>query len=292
MSPILIDGKYTSEKIKAEIAQQVKDIMANGGKVPHLAAILVGTDGASQTYVGHKERSCKEVGFNSTVLRFDESITEPELLDVIYKLNADKEIDGLIVQLPLPSHIDEQKIIEAINPAKDVDGFHPANVGKMMLGLPSLLPATPAGIIRLLSEYNIETRGKNCVIIGRSNIVGRPLANLLSQKGQFADCTVTLCHSRTKNIEEFTKKADIIVAALGSPGFLKGDMVKEGAVVIDVGITRVADESKKSGYRLMGDAEFDTVAPKCSYITPVPGGVGPMTIVSLLSNTLQSAQGK
>lgn len=292
MSPILIDGKYTSEKIKNEISQQVRNIIANGGKVPHLAAILVGTDGASQTYVGHKERSCKEVGFNSTVLRFDESITEPELLDVIYKLNADKEIDGLIVQLPLPSHIDEQKIIEAIDPAKDVDGFHPANVGKMMLGLPSLLPATPAGIIRLLSEYNIETRGKNCVIIGRSNIVGRPLANLLSQKGQFADCTVTLCHSRTKNIEEFTKKADIIVAALGSPGFLKGDMIKEGAVVIDVGITRVADESKKSGYRLMGDTEFDTVAPKCSYITPVPGGVGPMTIVSLLSNTLQSAQGK
>lgn len=288
----MIDGKYTSEKIKNEISQQVRNIIANGGKVPHLAAILVGTDGASQTYVGHKERSCKEVGFNSTVLRFDESITEPELLDVIYKLNADKEIDGLIVQLPLPSHIDEQKIIEAIDPAKDVDGFHPANVGKMMLGLPSLLPATPAGIIRLLSEYNIETRGKNCVIIGRSNIVGRPLANLLSQKGQFADCTVTLCHSRTKNIEEFTKKADIIVAALGSPGFLKGDMIKEGAVVIDVGITRVADESKKSGYRLMGDTEFDTVAPKCSYITPVPGGVGPMTIVSLLSNTLQSAQGK
>lgn len=288
----MIDGKYTSEKIKNEISQQVRNIIANGGKVPHLAAILVGTDGASQTYVGHKERSCKEVGFNSTVLRFDESITEPELLDVIYKLNADKEIDGLIVQLPLPSHIDEQKIIEAIDPAKDVDGFHPANVGKMMLGLPSLLPATPAGIIRLLREYNIETQGKNCVIIGRSNIVGRPLANLLSQKGQFADCTVTLCHSRTKNIEEFTKKADIIVAALGSPGFLKGDMIKEGAVVIDVGITRVADESKKSGYRLMGDTEFDTVAPKCSYITPVPGGVGPMTIVSLLSNTLQSAQGK
>lgn len=288
----MIDGKYTSEKIKNEISQQVRNIIANGGKVPHLAAILVGTDGASQTYVGHKERSCKEVGFNSTVLRFDESITEPELLDVIYKLNADKEIDGLIVQLPLPSHIDEQKIIEAIDPAKDVDGFHPANVGKMMLGFPSLLPATPAGIIRLLREYNIETRGKNCVIIGRSNIVGRPLANLLSQKGQFADCTVTLCHSRTKNIEEFTKKADIIVAALGSPGFLKGDMIKEGAVVIDVGITRVADESKKSGYRLMGDTEFDTVAPKCSYITPVPGGVGPMTIVSLLSNTLQSAQGK
>ena len=292
MAPILIDGKYTSDKIKKDISQKVKEIVAAGGKCPHLAAILVGNDGASQTYVGHKERACKEVGFESTVLRFDDNITEQELLDVIKKLNDDKNIDGMIVQLPLPKHIDEQKIIEAIDPSKDVDGFHPANVGKMVLELPTLLPATPAGIVRLLEEYNIETQGKNCVIIGRSNIVGRPLANLLSQKGKFADCTVTVCHSKTKNLSDFTRNADIIIAALGSPEFLKADMIKDGAVIIDVGITRVADPSKKTGYRLVGDTDFDNVAPKCSYITPVPGGVGPMTIVSLLSNTLQSAQGK
>ena len=292
MAPILIDGKYTSDKIKKEIAHKVKDIVASGGKCPHLAAILVGNDGASQTYVGHKERACNEVGFESTVLRFDENISEEELLDVIKNLNDDDNIDGMIVQLPLPKHIDEQKIIEAIDPAKDVDGFHPTNVGKMALELPTLLPATPAGIVRLLTEYNIETQGKNCVIIGRSNIVGRPLANLLSHKGKFADCTVTLCHSKTKNLSDFTRNADIIIAALGSPEFLKADMIKDGVIIIDVGITRVADPSKKSGYRLVGDADFDSVAPKCSYITPVPGGVGPMTIVSLLSNTLQSAQGK
>ena len=292
MAPILIDGKYTSDKIKKEIAQKVKEIVATGGKCPHLAAILVGNDGASQTYVGHKERACNEVGFESTVLRFDDTITEGELLDVIKKLNNDDRIDGMIVQLPLPKHIDEQKIIEAIDPAKDVDGFHPANVGKMALELPTLLPATPAGIVHLLKEYDIETQGKNCVIIGRSNIVGRPLANLLSHKGKYADCTVTLCHSRTKNLIEFTKNADIIIAALGKPEFLKGDMIKEGAIIIDVGITRVPDETRKTGYRLVGDADFNSVAPKCSYITPVPGGVGPMTIVSLLSNTLQSAQGK
>ena len=292
MRPILIDGKLTSDKVKKDIAQKVEAIVANGGKRPHLAAVLVGNDGASQTYVGHKERACKEVGFDSTVIRFEDTLTEQELLEVIAKLNADKNIDGIIVQLPLPKHIDEQKIIWAIDPLKDVDGFHPANVGKMALGLPALLPATPTGIVCLLEQYGIETQGKNCVIIGRSNIVGRPLANMLSHKGKFANCTVTLCHSMTQNIEEFTKKADIVVAALGHPSFLKGDMIKEGAVIIDVGITRVPDSTKKNGYRLMGDADFESVAPKCSYITPVPGGVGPMTIVSLLLNTLQSAQGK
>ncbi len=292
MCPNIIDGKYTSEKIKKEIAREVEERVAKGGKRPHLAAILVGNDGASQTYVGHKERACKEVGFDSTVLRYEETISEKELLDVIAELNSDEKIDGMIVQLPLPAHIDEQKVIEAIDPAKDVDGFHPANVGKMMLGLPAMLPATPAGIMCLLEEYNIETKGKNCVIIGRSNIVGRPLANLLSQKGKHADCTVTMCHSHTKNIAEYTSKADIVVAALGKAGFLKGDMVKEGAVVIDVGITRVPDETKKNGYRLCGDCDYESVAPKCSYITPVPGGVGPMTIVSLMLNTLKSTEGK
>ena len=292
MCPILIDGKLTSDKVKKEIAEKVEAIVANGGKRPHLAAVLVGNDGASQTYVGHKERACKEVGFDSTGIRLEDTITEQELLDVIAKLNADDNIDGIIVQLPLPKHIDEHKIIWSIDPLKDVDGFHPANVGKMALGLPALLPATPTGIVCLLEQYGIETQGKNCVIIGRSNIVGRPLANMLSHKGKYANCTVTVCHSHTKNIEEYTRKADIVVAALGQPSFLKGDMIKEGAVIIDVGITRVPDATKKNGYRLMGDADFESVAAKCSYITPVPGGVGPMTIVSLLLNTLQSAQGK
>ena len=292
MNTGILDGKYASDKIKQDIANQVQKIKENGGKCPHLAAILVGNDGASQTYVGNKERSCQQVGFNSTVLKFEDTITENELLEVIYNLNNDSNIDGIIVQLPLPSHIDENKIIWAIDPKKDVDGFHPANVGKMALGLPALLPATPSGIIKLLEMYNIETKGKNCVIIGRSNIVGRPLANLLSHKGKYADCTVTLCHSNTRNIEEFTRNADIVVAALGQPGFLKADMIKEGAIVIDVGITRIPDSTKKSGFRLSGDADFENVAPKCSWITPVPGGVGPMTIVSLLSNTLQSALDK
>lgn len=292
MCPILIDGKLTSDKVKKEIAEKVEAIVANGGKRPHLAAVLVGNDGASQTYVGHKERACKEVGFDSTGIRLEDTITEQELLDVIAKLNADDNIDGIIVQLPLPKHIDEHKIIWSIDPLKDVDGFHPANVGKMALGLPALLPATPTGIVCLLEQYGIETQGKNCVIIGRSNIVGRPLANMLSHKGKYANCTVTLCHSHTQNLEEYTRKADIVVAALGQPSFLKGDMIKEGAVIIDVGITRVPDATKKNGYRLMGDADFESVAAKCSYITPVPGGVGPMTIVSLLLNTLQSAQGK
>ncbi len=286
----IIDGKYASDKIKESISKEVAEIRAKGEKAPHLAAILVGNDGASQTYVGNKERSCQQVGFDSTVLRFEDSITEAELLAEIAKLNSNSDIDGIIVQLPLPKHIDENKVIRAIDPDKDVDGFHPENVGKMMLGLPTLLPATPSGIMKLLELYDIDTKGKNCVIIGRSNIVGRPMANLLSQKGEYADCTVTICHSHTKNIEEYTRKADIIVAALGKPGFLKGDMVKEGAVVIDVGITRIPDATKKSGFRLSGDADYESVAPKCSWITPVPGGVGPMTIVSLLSNTLQAAK--
>lgn len=292
MTTGILDGKLASDKIKEQIATEVERIRANGGKCPHLAAILVGNDGASQTYVGNKERACKQVGFDSTVLKFEETISESELLEVIENLNNDANINGIIVQLPLPSHIDENKIIWAIDPSKDVDGFHPANVGKMALGLPALLPATPSGIVKLLEIYGIETKGKNCVIIGRSNIVGRPLANMLSHKGKYSDCTVTLCHSNTRNIEEFTKNADIVVAALGKPGFLKADMIKEGAIVIDVGITRVPDSTKKSGFRLSGDTDFENVAPKCSWITPVPGGVGPMTIVSLLSNTLQAAQGK
>lgn len=292
MTTGILDGKQASDKIKQFISQEVASMKERGEKVPHLAAILVGNDGASQTYVGNKERSCLQVGFNSTVLRLNESITQEELLQIIGKLNEDPQIDGIIVQLPLPAHIDENRIIWAISPDKDVDGFHPANVGKMVLGMPALLPATPAGIIKLLEMYNIDTVGKDCVIIGRSNIVGRPLANLLSQKGKFSDCTVTICHSHTKNIEEYTRKADIIVAALGSPGFLKGDMIKEGAIVIDVGITRIPDPTQKSGYRLSGDAHYESVAPKCSWITPVPGGVGPMTIVSLLSNTLKSAKNR
>ena len=281
----LLDGKATADKIKNEIAIEVQKIASDGGKIPHLAAILVGDDGASQTYVGHKEKACAQVGFKSTLLRFPADISEESLLSEIEKINRDNDIDGLIVQLPLPGHINEQLVTEAIDPQKDVDGFHPVNVGKMVLGLPSFISATPWGIIELLDRYNIETSGKNCVIIGRSNIVGRPMANLLSQKAKPGDCTVTMCHSRTKDLKEHTLKADIIIAALGVAEFLRGDMVKEGAVVIDVGITRVPAENK-SGFRLLGDVKFDEVAPKCSYITPVPGGVGPMTIVSLMKNTL------
>lgn len=289
---VILDGKATSEKIKLEIAQMVKDKVAAGGKRPHLAAILVGNDGASQTYVGNKERACAQVGFNSTLHRFPAEITQVELIRKIDEINRNDDVDGLIVQLPLPGHIDEDAVINAIDPSKDVDGFHPVNVGKMTLGLPTFLPATPYGILRLLDEYGIETSGKHCVIIGRSNIVGRPLANLMSLKDNPGDCTVTICHSRTKNIELYTKQADIIIAALGSPGFLKGDMVREGSVIVDVGITRISDPSKKSGYRLEGDVDFESVAPKASYITPVPGGVGPMTIVSLMVNTLKAAEGK
>ncbi|MDD2425420.1 MAG: tetrahydrofolate dehydrogenase/cyclohydrolase catalytic domain-containing protein [Bacteroidales bacterium] len=287
---ILLDGKKTAEQIKSEIAQQTKDIISGGGKVPHLAAILVGEDGASRTYVDNKERDCIQVGFKSTVLRLPASLTQMELTERIKEMNADNDIDGLIVQLPLPPHIDEMTIIETVDPAKDVDGFHPVNVGKMMLGIPSYISATPLGILELLKRYNIETSGKHCVIIGRSNIVGRPLANLLSLKSSPGDCTVTLCHSRTRDIAAYTRSADIVVAALGRPGFLKGDMVKKGAVVIDVGITRVETPDTKSGFRLEGDVDFDTVAPLASYITPVPGGVGPMTRVALLLNTLVASR--
>lgn len=285
---ILLDGKQTADQVKLEIAEKVKSIVEQGGKRPHLAAILVGTDGASQTYVGHKEKACAQVGFKSTLLRFDSTITQEFLISEIKKINEDKDIDGLIVQLPLPKHIDEQAIIEAIDPKKDVDGFHPENVGRMVIGLPSFVSATPDGIMELLARYEIDTKGKHCVILGRSNIVGRPMSNLLSQKSNPGDCTVTMCHSRTKDIKSHTLQADIIVAALGVPEFLKGDMVKEGAVVIDVGITRVEADTK-TGFRLVGDVKFDDVAPKCSYITPVPGGVGPMTIVSLLKNTLKAS---
>ena len=289
---VILDGKATSDKIKQEIAQMVKEKVANGGKRPHLVAILVGNDGASQTYVSNKERACAQVGFNSTLHRFPAEITQEELINKIVEINHNNDVDGLIVQLPLPDHIDEDAVINAIHPSKDVDGFHPENVGKMTLGLPTFVPATPYGILRLLEEYGVETSGKHCVIIGRSNIVGRPLANLMSLKDNPGNCTVTICHSNTKNIENYTKQADIIIAALGSPRFLKGDMISEGTVIVDVGITRVADSTKKSGYRLEGDVDFDSVAPKASYITPVPGGVGPMTIVSLMHNTLKAAENK
>ena len=289
---VILDGKATSDKIKLEIAQMVKERVANGGKRPHLVAILVGNDGASQTYVANKERACAQVGFNSTLHRFPAEITQEELIKKIEIINQNDDVDGLIVQLPLPAHIDEDAVINAIHPSKDVDGFHPENVGKMTLGLPTFVPATPYGILRLLAEYGVETSGKHCVIIGRSNIVGRPLANLMSLKDNPGDCTVTICHSHTKNIENYTKQADIIIAALGSPGFVKGDMINEGTVIVDVGITRISDPTKKSGYRLEGDVDFDSVAPKASYITPVPGGVGPMTIVSLMVNTLKAAEGK
>lgn len=284
---ILLDGKATSASLQAQIAAEVDFFVDKGWRRPHLTAILVGDDGASQTYVANKERSCKKVGFDSTVLRLPASTTEEELLTEVKRLNRDDSVDGFIIQLPLPKHIDEQKIIEAVSPSKDVDGFHPENVGRLCLGLDTFVSATPYGIITLLEEYGIETRGKHCVVLGRSNIVGRPIANLLSAKAKPGDCTVTICHSRTQNIEEYTRSADIIIAALGVPGFLKADMVKEGAVVIDVGITRVPAPTEK-GYRIMGDVDFDAVAPKCSYITPVPGGVGPMTIVSLMRNTLKA----
>lgn len=282
----LIDGKAISAQIKEEIAQEVAEIKAAGGKTPHLVAVLVGTDGGSETYVANKVRTCEEVGFKSTLIRYDNDITEEELLACVDKLNKDSDVDGFIVQLPLPKHISEDKIIEAIDYRKDVDGFHPVNVGRMSLGMPCFLSATPSGIVELLKRYEIETSGKHCVVLGRSNIVGKPVASLLMQKGYPGDCTVTVCHSRTKNIKEICLEADIIIAALGVPEFLKGDMVKEGAVVIDVGTTRVPNAERKSGFKLTGDVAFDEVSPKCSYITPVPGGVGPMTIVSLMKNTL------
>lgn len=286
----LIDGKAISDQIKAEIAEEVKQLVSGGGKQPHLAVIIVGHDGGSETYVAHKVKSCEQVGFKSTRVAFEADVTEEALLAKIKEMNDDTDIDGFIVQLPLPRHINEQKIIEAIDYRKDVDGFHPVNVGRMSIGLPCFVSATPSGIIELLRRYQIPTRGKNCVVIGRSNIVGKPVASLMMQKGYPGDATVTVCHSRTANLKEICLNADIIIAALGSPEFLKDDMVKEGAVVIDVGTTRVEDSSAKSGFRLKGDVDFANVAPKCSYITPVPGGVGPMTIVSLLRNTLIAAK--
>jgi methylenetetrahydrofolate dehydrogenase (NADP+)/methenyltetrahydrofolate cyclohydrolase len=286
----LLDGKMIANKVKEEIAQEVSQIKAKGEKKPYLVAILVGNDGASETYVGHKEKACAQVGFRSEVLRFDETITEEDLLAEVHKLNNNTEVDGFIVQMPLPKHISDQKVIEAIDPKKDVDGFHPVNVGRMVIGLPAYVSATPDGIIELLRRYKIETSGKHCVVLGRSNIVGRPIANLLSQKGTPGDCTVTICHSRTKDIPAITRTADILIVALGQAEFVTADMVKEGAVVIDVGITRVKSDKTKSGWKLLGDVKFDEVAPKCSYITPVPGGVGPLTIVSLLKNTLKAAK--
>jgi methylenetetrahydrofolate dehydrogenase (NADP+)/methenyltetrahydrofolate cyclohydrolase len=285
----LIDGKKIAAEIKGEIALEVKEMLSRGHKAPHLAAVLVGHDGGSETYVAGKVKACEEVGFRSTLIRYEDTISESTLLDTVDKLNRDAEIDGFIVQLPLPDHISEQKVIEAIDPSKDVDGFHPVNVGRMVLGLPSFVSATPAGVMDLITRYNIPTSGKNCVIVGRSNNVGKPMGMLLSLKGYPGDATVTLCHSRTTDLPGVISKADIIIAALGKAGFITGDMVKEGAVVIDVGITRVPSATAKSGWKLIGDVKFDEVAPKCSYITPVPGGVGPMTIVSLLKNTLKAA---
>ena len=287
---ILLDGKLIADQVKAEIAQEVEEIKKSGGKVPHLVAILVGHDGGSETYVGNKEKSCNQVGFKSTVLRFEDTIKESKLLYEINLLNQNPDVDGFIVQMPLPKHISEQKVTEAIDPKKDVDGFHPLNVGRMTIGMPAYISATPDGIIELLRRYKIETSGKHCVVLGRSNIVGRPISNLLSLKGYPGDCTVTVCHSRTKNIPEITRTADILVVALGQSEYVTADMVKEGAVVIDVGITRVKSDKTKSGWKLLGDVKFDEVAPKCSYITPVPGGVGLLTIVSLLKNTLKAAK--
>lgn len=282
----LIDGKAVSAQIKKEIAMEVEELKKAGMRAPKLVAVLVGHDGGSETYVASKHKTCNEVGFDSEVIRFESDITEDELLACVDKLNKDDSVDGFIVQLPLPKHINEQKIIEAIDYRKDVDGFHPINVGRMSIGLPCFVSATPAGIVELLKRYNIETRGKHCVVLGRSNIVGKPVAGLMAQKGYPGDCTVTVCHSRSENLKEMCLQADIIIAALGVPGFLKGDMVKDGVVIVDVGTTRVPSTETKSGFRLKGDVEFDEVSKKASFITPVPGGVGPMTIISLMKNTL------
>jgi methylenetetrahydrofolate dehydrogenase (NADP+)/methenyltetrahydrofolate cyclohydrolase len=286
----IIDGKAISEDIQNEIAIEVQAIIEQGGKVPHLAAILVGSDGASETYVGSKVKTCEKIGFHSTLIRFAEDISEKELLSKINDLNTNDDIDGYIVQLPLPKHINEQKVIEAVDPKKDVDGFHPQSVGRMALNLPTYLPATPYGIIQLLERYKIETAGKHCVVIGRSNIVGSPMSILMARNASPGNCTVTLTHSRTKNLKEFTLQADIIIVALGKPEFLTADMVKDGVVVIDVGITRMTSDKTKSGYKLFGDVKYDEVAAKASFITPVPGGVGPMTIASLLMNTLKASK--
>jgi methylenetetrahydrofolate dehydrogenase (NADP+)/methenyltetrahydrofolate cyclohydrolase len=287
---ILIDGKKTAGEIKKEIAEEVKQIVASGKRAPHLAAVLVGHDGGSESYVAFKIKDCAEVGFKSTLVRFEDDVTEEVLLAKVAELNADTDLDGFIVQLPLPKHISEQKVIEAIDSAKDVDGFHPENIGRLVLGMPAFLSATPYGILELFKRYQIPTSGKNCVIVGRSNIVGRPLSILMSQKS--VNATVTVAHSQTKDLKKVCAEADILIAALGSPEFIKGDMVKEGAVVIDVGTTRVPASETKSGFRLKGDVKFDEVASKCSFITPVPGGVGPMTRVSLLQNTLLAAKKK
>lgn len=286
----LLDGKATAAAIKQEIAAEVEQILAAGGKQPHLAAILVGHDGGSETYVANKVKSCAECGFKSTLIRFEDTVTEEELLAKVEELNHDDDVDGFIVQLPLPKHIDEEKITEAIDYRKDVDGFHPINVGRMSIGLPCFVSATPNGILQLLKHYNIETSGKKCVVLGRSNIVGKPMASLMMQKSYPGDATVTVLHSHSKNIKEECLQADILIVAMGKPGFVTEDMVKPGAVVIDVGTTRVPDATRKSGFRLSGDVDFEHVAPKCSYITPVPGGVGPMTICSLMKNTLSAGK--
>lgn len=286
----LIDGKATAAAIRQEIAAEVEKLIAAGQRRPHLAAILVGNDGGSETYVANKIKACEDAGFTSTLLRFDDSITEEALLAEVNGLNQNQAIDGFIVQLPLPKHINAEKVNEAIDPRKDVDGFHAVNIGRMVLNLPCYLPATPHGIVELLKRYNIDTQGKHCVVLGRSHIVGSPVSILLARNTQPGNCTVTLCHSRTANLKEHLLQADIVVAALGKPEFVKADMVKPGAVVIDVGTTRVPDASRKSGFRLAGDVDFEQVAPKCSYITPVPGGVGPMTIAMLLKNTLHAAK--
>lgn len=285
----LIDGKQTAASIKADIAEQVEKLIEAGGKRPHLAAILVGHDGGSETYVANKVKACKECGFKSTLLRFEDTITQQELLKEVDRLNNDADVDGFIVQLPLPAHIDEQKVIEAIDYRKDVDGFHPVNVGRLAIGLPCFISATPRGILELLRHYNIKTSGKKCVILGRSNIVGKPMAQLMMQKN-YGDATVTVCHSHSTTLKEECRQADIIIAAIGQPEFVTADMVKPGAVVIDVGTTRVPDSTRPKGFRLTGDVKFDEVAPKCSYITPVPGGVGPMTICSLMINTLKAGR--
>lgn len=285
----LIDGKATAAAVKAEIAQEVEQMVAQGQKRPHLAAVLVGHDGGSETYVKNKVIACEQCGFKSSLIRFEEDVTEKELLGCVDQLNNDPDIDGFIIQLPLPNHIDEQKIIMAIDYGKDVDGFHPINVGRMAIGLPCFISATPLGILTLLRHYNIPTRGKKCVVLGRSNIVGKPMAQLMMQKN-YGDATVTVCHSHSENLKDECREADIIIAAIGRPDFVTADMVKTGAVVIDVGTTRVPDATKKKGFRLNGDVKFDEVSPKCSFITPVPGGVGPMTICSLMKNTLAAAQ--
>lgn len=285
----LIDGKATAAQIKAEIAAEVEQIVSNGGKRPHLAAVLVGHDGGSETYVRNKVLACEACGFRSSLIRFEDDVTEDELLACVARLNADADVDGFIVQLPLPRHISEQKVIEAIDYRKDVDGFHPVNVGRMAIGLPCYISATPKGILELLKRYRIETAGKKCVVLGRSNIVGKPMAQLMMQK-QYGDATVTVCHSRTQGLAEECRSADILIAAIGRPGFVTADMVKEGATVIDVGTTRVPDASRKSGFRLAGDVDFEAVAPRCAAITPVPGGVGPMTICMLMLNTLAAGK--